>query len=93
MKCPICSGLLGRTWIGEWIPVEAAEWKPIDARRGDLFAREEFIRAVEATALIDYDGFGEYATETEASNLVVKPSDIARGWFLDQFSHILWFNR
>jgi hypothetical protein len=60
---------------------------------GDLFTMEEWKGCVMSGLFIDYDGFGNYATETEMSDIVVKPSDLAKGEVDESWSHVMWFNR
>jgi len=61
---------------------------------GDLIALADFKEAVDCNAFIDYDGFGEMATETQTSRLHIKPSQVYKGYnFPDWCTHILWFNR
>lgn len=72
---------------------ETAATKPIEAGRGDLMTADEFEEGVFASALINYDGWGNYATATEVSRLVVRPSDIAEGFFYPNWTHVLWYNR
>ena len=60
---------------------------------GDHMTILEFIEAVESGGFIDYDGFGKYASETEMSEIVVRPSDIKNGRLVRGFSHVVWFNR
>lgn len=66
--------------------------KPIP-EYGDLMTMEEFLDSVACGALIDYDGHGNYATETEMSDIVVVPSDVRLGRINMTFSHVVWFNR
>lgn len=63
------------------------EWK------GDLMTLEEFIDNCNNGLLIDYDGFGYYATETGKSDIMIYPSDIAMDKYRKDFSHVIWFNR
>jgi hypothetical protein len=42
---------------------------------------------------IDYDGIGNYATNTQMSNIEIYPSDIKSGTYRKDFTHIVWFNR
>jgi len=61
---------------------------------GDLIPLEEFIEDVKSGTFIDYDGFGEMATENETSGVSIKPSQIHKGYnFPEWCTHILWFNR
>ena len=60
---------------------------------GDLMTLKEFIDCVRGGGFIDYDGHGSYATETECSNLTVRPSDILTEKYRKDFTHVMWFNR
>jgi hypothetical protein len=66
--------------------------KPIP-EYGDLIPLDEFIEMCEHGTFIDYDGFGNYATETEMSTNVVCPSDITAGIINRNWTHVVWFNR
>jgi hypothetical protein len=56
---------------------------------GTLMTLAEF----EAHGFIDYDGFGNYATENQMSNKTVYPSDVKKEKLDRSFSHVMWFNR
>ena len=71
---------------------EPLEFSPIP-EYGDLMTWEQFVRAVKCGALINYDGFGEYALADKVSNRVVYPSDIYYGRVLHGFTHVVWYNR
>jgi hypothetical protein len=61
---------------------------------GDLFTIEEWISDVKNELLIDYDGYGHYATETMMDrSVIVRPSDVKRGNIDKSATHIMWFNR
>ena len=60
---------------------------------GELMTIEDFIDNVMYGGLIDYDGFGEYATSNQRSNITIKPSDILSGKYRKDFTHVQWFNR
>ena len=65
---------------------------------GDLFKREKFEAMCNAGEFFNYDGFGYYATETEESDILIKPSDVILEQFIDyrideKLSHIMWYNR
>lgn len=53
----------------------------------------EFLQAVECNAFIDYDGFGELATETHCSDIEIYPSQVKETAFPDWCTHIVWYNR
>lgn len=68
--------------------------KPIDSDCGDVMTIPEFVKAVEDGCFIDYDGFGEYATATEVSDIMVHPSDILAGEKPPaEYTHVVWYNR
>jgi len=54
---------------------------------------ETFIANVNCGGFIDYDGIGNYATNTQMSNIEIYPSDIKSGTYRKDFTHIVWFNR
>lgn len=61
---------------------------------GDHMTLAEFIENVESGMFIDYDGYGNYASETEMfSNLTVNPSDVEDGKIDKKHTHVVWFNR
>lgn len=41
----------------------------------------------------DGDGFGNYATETDESDIEVYPSDITSGIYRNDFTHVCWYNK
>jgi len=66
-------------------------WKKIEF--GELLILKDFINCCKSGALIDSDGWGEYATATMVSNIRVKPSDYNSGKLKMQHTHVLWYNR
>jgi hypothetical protein len=60
---------------------------------GDHMTLEVFINACKSGGFIDYDGYGQYATETKMSNEIVCPSDIESGNINEKYTHVVWFNR
>lgn len=60
---------------------------------GYLMTLGEFIEACRTGSFIDYDGIGNYATETQVSNVEVSPSDVVQGNVDARWTHIVWFNR
>lgn len=60
---------------------------------GDLFTLEDFLEDCYCGGLIDYDGFGYYATETHVTDIVVKPSDVFDENFKCDYPNVMWFNR
>jgi len=60
---------------------------------GDLFTMKHWLECVEVGGFIDYDGYGHYATETQTSNIEVKPSDVKKGKIDKTWTHIMWYNR
>lgn len=72
-----------------------------DCSNGLLMTYEEFAEDARCGSLKDYDGFGEYATETHywdggpaisPSDLVFEPVQVRFGLRAD-FTHVLWYNR
>lgn len=60
---------------------------------GQIYTLEEFIKMCEVGGFIDYDGFGNYATESAKSDIEVIPSDIKEKIYRTDFTHVIWFNR
>lgn len=60
---------------------------------GDLFTMEEWLECVADGGFIDYDGYGNYATLNETSNIEVKPSDVKKGTIDKTWTHIMWYNK
>lgn len=60
---------------------------------GALMSLEEFIVYCKKGFIINYDGYGRYATSYQASDIYVYPSDIVSGTYRHDFSHVIWFNR
>jgi hypothetical protein len=52
-----------------------------------------FLDYVKSGSLIDYDGFGRYATETEESDIMIFPSDVKAGKIRKDFTHVCWYNK
>jgi len=68
------------------------KWEDIP-EYGDLFTMSKFISLCEVRGFINYDGFGNLATETKMSEIEIKPSDIIEKIKIDkQFTHVVWFN-
>lgn len=65
--------------------------RPIEG--GHLLTWEQFVESVRAGNFIDYDGFGELATETEVSRAVVKPSTVDRIRRPKWATHVVWYNK
>lgn len=66
-----------------------------EPRDGDLMTKQDFVDACRSGALIDYDGFGDLATETHhCSDFRVYPSQcrLSGGW-PKWATHVLWYNR
>ena len=80
--------------VTRWYSNKLQVRKIDDNTVGDLMTMEEFIDAVESRCLIDYDGFGYYATPDLETNIMVKPSDLKRReMFTETYSHVVWYNR
>ncbi len=58
----------------------------------DHMTIEEFKEYVDGGMFIDEDGSGNYATETEVSDIDVYPSDVEYGLRRD-FTHVVWYNK
>ena len=66
--------------------------KPIDDN-GDLMTIDKFRDMVKGNWFIDYDGYGNLATETEVSDIIVQPSKFAGMELPEWATHVLWYNR
>jgi len=72
---------------------------PIEPEAGDLIPLQEWIDSVMNGSFIDYDGMGNYATETHFWKQDhfewVYPSDVGTPRFKppEGCTHILWYNR
>jgi hypothetical protein len=60
---------------------------------GELIPLQEWIGCVQCGAFIDYDGYGELATETQTSNVMISPSEMKGYDFPEWATHIMWYNR
>lgn len=76
---------------------------------GDLMTVLEFYNACQCVAFNDYDGHGCLATQTEASDVRIYPSQLFDGTFIvdanpvngattirhngKTFTHVVWFNK
>lgn len=65
-----------------------------DIKKGDdHMTIEEFISCCKSGSFIDYDGSGNYATDTQESNISIYPSDITEGVYRNDFTHVVWYNK
>lgn len=63
---------------------------------GYLYTIKEWEESCESGSFIDYDGWGDFATGTQVSNIEVSPSDYGTTQYEEMkkdFTHILWYNR
>jgi hypothetical protein len=64
---------------------------------GYLYKLVDWIQDVKAGGLIDYDGYGNWATLTHTSSIDIIPSDVAERDedfpFPKWVTHIMWYNR
>jgi len=64
---------------------------------GDIMTIEEFLEDVELGALMDYDGHGFLANESQETNIMVKPSnvDIVLAKYNDKLNlqFVVWYDR
>jgi len=60
---------------------------------GAHMTREEFTRHCVDGMFIDDDGFGEYATDLQVSDIKVHPSDVRGGLWDERFTHVVWYNK
>jgi hypothetical protein len=56
---------------------------------------EEFKESCEGGNFIDYDGYGEFATDKQVSNISVLPSEANDPQFEkpNWATHVVWYNR
>lgn len=72
--------------------------RPVDSDE-ELMTLEEWRAAVESGGFIDYDGFGDLATDKEVSDVEVVPSDVESGRLdrliaqFPHFTHVAWYNK
>ena len=66
------------------------KWKDIPSY-GNLMTAEAFAVDVMNGCLIDYDGYGRWATSDKMSDVVISPSKLKKPpkWA----THVVWFNR
>lgn len=60
---------------------------------GDHMTIDDFVNRCREGWLIDYDGYGLYATATAMSNKAVYPSAVVTDLFDRSYTHVVWFNR
>ena len=61
---------------------------------GEHMTLQEYIDCVACGGFIDYDGFGELATETQISNIKTYPSDLDdEVQWPEWCTHIMWYNK
>ena len=64
---------------------------------GDVFELQRFIESCRSHVFIDYDGYGNLATEDKCSSVYVSPSNLVvladRNELPEWATHIVWYNR
>ena len=66
-----------------------------DFTRECLMTWDEYVKGVQCNAFIDYDGWGELATEHEVSDVSILPSTTPKSgkapypWV----THVVWYNK
>jgi len=60
---------------------------------GELMKLKHWVAAVRAGALMDSDGFGEYAMEDKQTSIEVYPRQVYSGDIDVRFTHVVWYNR
>lgn len=74
--------------------VTEVKMSPIPAKdRKNTYSLRQFMEDTVNSVFLDDDGIGYYATETEVSNLIALPSEIAEGRVNHKFTHIVWHNK
>ena len=73
-------------------PGDGEEFLPHHGHHMDIF---EWIEAVKENCFIDYDGSGDYASETGLikGSPRIRPSDVEKGLIDLNYTHIVWYNR
>ena len=68
--------------------------KPLnDLDKKCLMTIDVFEDCCKSKSIIDYDGFGYYATSTEVSDICANPSDFVKGIIRRDFTHVCWYNK
>ncbi len=86
------TGNLVDKWSMEYRLVKTPEMSDLPDY-GTLMTLEDFKECCMDGSFIDYDGSGNYATETQQSNIDIHPSDVLAGKIRTDFTHVMWFNR
>ena len=62
---------------------------------GDLISWPDFLQNCKDRSFIDYDGHGNWATETEHGKSIIYPSEVLKGLITkpDWATHVMWYNR
>ena len=71
----------------------APTFRPLGTN-GDHMTMADFMSSCECNAFIDYDGYGDLATDKQVSNITVTPS-AAKHWkkLPTWATHVVWYNR
>lgn len=64
---------------------------------GDLYSIKDFSKYCKCGAFCDDDGHGYLATDSQESNMRIKPSDLFDPEYVKNIpewaTHVMWFNR
>lgn len=60
---------------------------------GDKMSLKDFIENCNSGGFINYDGFGQYATNDKITDIIILPSDVKKGTIRKDFDFVVWFNR
>ena len=60
---------------------------------GDMFDIETFVAYCKGGGFIDYDGFGHYSDGVKVSDVEIYPSDVTKGNYRKDFTHVIWYNK
>jgi len=60
---------------------------------GDIFPIEKFKSMCEYGGFMNSDGYGEYATESQRSDIEIHPSDFKHKTIRTDFTHVVWYNK
>ena len=60
---------------------------------GDVFTMGDFVNACQIGAFINYDGYGQYATDKIMFRDMILPSHVTKRNNVKNYPYVVWFNR
>lgn len=60
---------------------------------GDHMTMKEFKECVDSGGFIDYDGYANYATADQCSNIALSASTVKKNLHRKDFTHVVWYNK